>query len=89
MGTQVVLSDHTWCQGHATCNAEGDWQCKTTGAIIQATGVRRSLHDGPFPSSGSGSVSEVLHLHCPECNPNWQPPAYGTPITLGEIAELQ
>jgi hypothetical protein len=82
----VVLTDQLWCENHAVLKEDG-WECKTTGADIQVTVVGRSLHDGPFPLSGSGRVIQVGHLHCPKCNPGWKAPEYGTPIKPDAVAE--
>jgi hypothetical protein len=52
------------------------------------TMVPRSLHDGPFPLSGSGRVPEIGHLHCPGCDPNWKAPVAGSGITPAEIVTV-
>ena len=82
---QVVLKDHEWCKEHAKIEEGGFWRCKKTGAEIMAQEIGRTLHDGPFPLSGSGQVPLVLHLHCPACDPDWKSPSYGTPIDPEEI----
>ncbi len=84
---KVLISDHQWCEGHARFGDDG-WKCKTTGAEIVATTVGRSLHDGPFPLSGSGRVVDVLHLHCPACQPDWKKPNHGTPVKPEQIANV-
>lgn len=82
---QVVLKDHEWCEKHAFLDDEKGWLCKKTKVPIEAQEIGRTLHDGPFPLSGSGKVPLILHLHCPECNPKYKPPIYGTPIDPDEI----
>lgn len=81
----VILADHRWCEEHANPTTDG-WKCKKTNSDIQVTEIRRSLHDGPFPLSGSGRVIPVGHLHCPGCDPSWKGPADGTPIKPEQIA---
>ncbi len=83
----VLLSDHKWCEQHAVMGSDG-WECKKTGADINFTIIGRSLHDGPFPGSGSGRVVQVGHLHCTGCDPNWKGPSYGTPVKPEELAEV-
>ena len=83
----VVLSDHRWCENHAQLTLDG-WECRETRADIIVTMVGRSLHEGPFTGCGTGSVPKVAHLHCPVCQPDWQPPMFGTPITESELAQV-
>lgn len=75
----IVATDATWLREHARSEPDG-WVCKKTGADIMCTQVGRSLHDGPFPLSGSGKVLTVGHLHCPACQPDWKAPNYGESI---------
>ncbi|HEY0907900.1 MAG TPA: hypothetical protein VGE35_00965 [Candidatus Paceibacterota bacterium] len=80
----ILKSNAEWLPGHAEHKRDG-WVCKKTGADIEVETIGRSLHDGPFPGTGSGRVVQVGHLHCPGCDPNWKGPAYGTPVTPAEL----
>lgn len=64
--------------GESERQADGSWQ-HNCGAPIQSVPVYHSIHDGPFPLSGSGRV-HVEHVpFCPDCEE--APTAYGMPIS--------
>lgn len=50
------------------------------GAVVQGQRVYHSVHDGPFPLSGSGQVVTEEVPYCPQCEavPMWQ----GAPIRV-------
>jgi hypothetical protein len=45
----------------------GDCVCTVCGGLIMAAGVCHSIHDGPFPLSGSGRVHHEEIPYCPKC----------------------
>ncbi len=50
------------------------------GAEIQGKQVSHSIHDGPFPLSGSGQVRTETVPFCPNCE--LEPNQYGAPIDV-------
>lgn len=82
----ILAADATWLIEHGRPNPDG-WVCKKAGTDIVCTEIGRSLHDGPFPFSGSGKVVKVGHLHCPTCQPDWKGPRYGEPIKPEQLTE--
>lgn len=57
----------------------GDFKCKTCDSDILATTVIFSIHDGPFPMSGSGKTFKQHFPYCPKCES--RPDIHGIPIT--------
>ena len=45
----------------------GIWKCKKCHSHIQQTTGYASVHDGPFPGSGSGRVLHYPIPYCPTC----------------------
>lgn len=72
-----------WLESHGRRNETG-WACRKTGADINALESGRSVHVFGM-SAGFGEVRPVLHLYCTGCNPDYQPPPYGTPIQENEL----
>lgn len=44
------------------------WLCNKCGSEIQQTTGYASVHDGPFPLSGSGEVVHFPYPFCPKCD---------------------
>ncbi len=81
-----ILREHSaWLKEHGRQDETG-WVCQTTGADISFFESGRSIHDFGI-GAGSGEVRPVLHLYCTGCNPDYQPPPYGTPIQESELLE--
>jgi hypothetical protein len=49
----ILATDAAWLIEHGRPGLDG-WFCKKAGTDIVCTEIGRSLHDGPFPFSGSG-----------------------------------
>lgn len=76
-----------WLHEHARRDDDGAWWCKKTGKAIQTAVVGRSIHLAGMPLAGSGEVRSVVHIACAGCDPNKEPPRYGTPINESELVE--
>ena len=48
--------------------SDGYWLCNKCEAEIQQTTGYASVHDGPFPMSGSGTVIQYAFPYCPACD---------------------
>ncbi len=48
------------------------------GTEIMGATVAHSIHDGPWPGSGSGQVHNQTVPYCPKCES--KPPFHGSPI---------
>jgi hypothetical protein len=59
----------------------GDYICKICGTEILAIVVIFSIHDGPFPLSGSGKTIRQNFPYCPKCET--RPEIHGMPVTTG------
>lgn len=70
----------SWCKEHAYYDGKL-WRCKKTDEPISVRDIECSLHDGPFPVTGSGNVVVISWLTCEKCLPNEKPPVRGTPVT--------
>jgi hypothetical protein len=57
----------------------GDYICNACGSEILAVTVIFSIHDGPFPMSGSGKTIRQNYPYCPKCET--KPEIHGLPIT--------
>jgi hypothetical protein len=55
-----------------------DFLCTVCGEKIMAAEVAHSIHDGPFPLSGSGRVQYEAVPYCPKCEK--EPSFHGMPI---------
>lgn len=67
--------DHVFAEMDLRANIIADptpdgYKCKTCGSILQQTTGYASVHDGPFPLSGSGRVKHYPYPYCPKCEPN-------------------
>jgi hypothetical protein len=60
-------------------NDAGDIACKKCHSDILQTVVIFSIHDGPFPLSGSGKTEQQVFPYCPTCEE--KPEIQGMPIT--------
>lgn len=60
---------------YKTVNQGEDWNCTVCGSEIQGAEIKHSIHDGPFPLSGSGKVYTEFVPYCPKCE---QKPTRGT-----------
>ncbi len=58
--------------------AEGKGYTHNCGAGIEGAQVAHSIHDGPFPLSGSGNVHYETVPFCPQCE--IKPNFHGAPI---------
>ena len=83
---QLPKTNKDWPLEHAKKVKDGRWKCKKTGTIIQCLTTGRSIWTKPF-SGGSGAVRQIGHLHCPECQPNFELPEYGTSIYSDELVK--
>jgi hypothetical protein len=45
----------------------GDYLCKTCNSEILCDEFIFSIHDGPFPLSGSGKTIKQVFPYCPKC----------------------
>lgn len=59
---------------------DGEWYCKKCHAIVMSINSIVSIHDGPFPLSGSGKTAEVGVPYCPECEE--EPEPYRLPLRV-------
>jgi hypothetical protein len=82
----ILAADQKFLKEHAERRGSR-WMCKKTGAIIRVTETGRSIWHRPF-MGGSGEVCQVGHLHCPECQPQFSVPSYGTPIYDDELIKV-
>ncbi len=83
----AIQTDLTWLDEHGVNDPKTGWTCKKTGADINAVRTGRSIHYFGI-SAGGGEVRQVLHLYCTGCNPNFEPPPYGTPIQESALVEV-
>ncbi|HMQ02021.1 MAG TPA: hypothetical protein PKD79_03065 [Candidatus Doudnabacteria bacterium] len=89
----TILSEHLWLQEHAEKQADNTWHCKTTGVAIQAKSIGRTIWErlpkAPGQAgSGYGEVDTVIHIWCPECQP--EPSIqYGDGIYFKELMEVE
>lgn len=58
------------------------WKCKKCGTWLEQCTGYASVHDGPFPLSGSGRVLHYAYPYCPTCEPN-----PGNPSTFVDTEE--
>ena len=61
-----------------TRQPDGTYVCNMCGSSIKVTTVAHSIHDGPFPLSGSGRCEYEEVPYCPNCEQ--KPSFHGTPI---------
>lgn len=54
-------------QEHAYKLENGDFTCTKCGSEILIAEISHSVHDGPFPLSGSGKVHREQMPYCPKC----------------------
>ena len=59
-------------------NEAGDYACKDCQSDILCVTVIFSIHDGPFPLSGSGKTTRQNFPYCPKCEE--KPEIRGLPI---------
>ena len=57
-----------------------EYRCNDCDSEIRATTVAHSIHDGPFPLSGSGRVTNEQVPYCPTCDE--KPNFHGSPIKV-------
>ena len=57
---------------------DGYYKCKTCSSDILSVVVIFSIHDGPFPMSGSGKTITQEFPYCPKCET--RPEFRGSPI---------
>lgn len=60
---------------------DGEWHCRKCHTIIASVNSIVSVHDGPFPLSGSGKTAEVGIPYCSECEE--EPKPYRLPLRVG------
>lgn len=82
----ISKTDKDWLEKHGVKKSNG-WECKETGADINAIETGRSIHLFGLPG-GAGEVRRVLHLYCTRCQVGFEPPAYGTPIQERDLIEV-
>lgn len=82
----VSKQDADWLKEHGM-QSENGWMCKKTGKPIYYSISKRSIHTHGL-NGGPGEVRDVMHLWCTGCNPNFQPPAHGTPIQENDLVTM-
>ena len=83
---QIPKEDEAWVKKHAEYEGPKGWKCKKTGARILYKRTGRSIWIARL-NGGFGEVRQIRHLYCPECQPDFQPPAPGTPIQEDDLVQ--
>lgn len=78
--------DAEWLKAHGE-QGKGGWVCRKTGEPINQMTVGRSIHIAGM-MGGFGEVRDVMHLYCTGCNPDFKPPAHGTPIQEDDLVRM-
>ncbi len=66
-----------------TRHENGEFTHNACGTKIMTATVRHSVHDGPFPLSGSGDVELELVPYCPTCEE--KPSEHGAPVGRRQV----